>query len=307
FLTTSGWVMVASTCSFREQRGRSARRNRRSSEHPSRPGGDAGDPRRSRSCYEHRVGEAILVLFGLGAAAYVLLVPGIALALAARANARRDELEARVRDLERRLDDRGRELGPARHRAPAPPVVYRPMEQVAPRPAPIEPPPTVAAEPITTAEPITASASAPAPAPVPEPAPVPIPVPVPEPAAAPASGAEPAPPPPAQPPLAPAPPPRPRPSAPAEASPPPSLEEHLGLTWLTRVGAAAFLLGALFFFKYAVDNEWIGPTGRVAIGGVVGLSLIAAAELIRQKTKPRFVHALTGIGLATLFVSVWAS
>ncbi len=106
----------------------------------------------------------------------------------------------------------------------------------------------------------------------------------------------------------------PREDAPAPASasapltePAPSLEEQLGLTWLTRVGAAAFLLGALFFFKYAVDNAWVGPTGRVAIGAALGVVLLIAAELLRPKTRPAFVHALSGVGLATLVASVWAS
>ncbi len=86
-----------------------------------------------------------------------------------------------------------------------------------------------------------------------------------------------------------------------------SLEEQLGLTWLTRIGAAAFVLGALFFFKYAVDSDWIGPGARVALGGAVGAGLIGAGELARRRTRPAFVQALVGIGLAVLFVTVWAS
>ena len=70
---------------------------------------------------------------------------------------------------------------------------------------------------------------------------------------------------------------------------------------------AAFLLGALFFFKYAADNAWIGPTGRVAIGAATGVLILVVAEAIRGRTRRRFVHALIGVGLATLFVAVWAS
>lgn len=88
---------------------------------------------------------------------------------------------------------------------------------------------------------------------------------------------------------------------------PATLEEQLGIVWLTRVGAAVFVIGALFFFKYAVDNAWIGPMGRVAIGAFIGLALLLGAELARPKTKASFVAALTGIGLAVLFASVWAS
>ncbi len=88
---------------------------------------------------------------------------------------------------------------------------------------------------------------------------------------------------------------------------PTSLEEQLGVTWLTRAGAAAFLLGALFFFKHAVEKDWIGPGGRVALGAAVGIGLLGAAEIIRKTARDRFVHALAGIGLAVLFVTVWAS
>ncbi|WP_437818551.1 DUF2339 domain-containing protein [Sorangium sp. So ce1078] len=87
----------------------------------------------------------------------------------------------------------------------------------------------------------------------------------------------------------------------------PTIEEQLGLTWLTRAGAATFLLGALFFFKYASDNAWIGPLGRVAIGAATGAALLAAAEVLRERAKRRFVHALIGLGLAVLTASVWAS
>ncbi|PKN43926.1 MAG: hypothetical protein CVU63_11725, partial [Deltaproteobacteria bacterium HGW-Deltaproteobacteria-20] len=98
----------------------------------------------------------------------------------------------------------------------------------------------------------------------------------------------------------------------AEPLPPPpspstSLEERIGLTWLTRVGAGVFILGAAFFLKYAVDNEWIGPMGRVAIGAALGLALLGFAEQQRPRSKPQFVHALTGVGLAVLLVTAYAS
>ncbi|WP_437592999.1 DUF2339 domain-containing protein [Sorangium sp. So ce1000] len=87
----------------------------------------------------------------------------------------------------------------------------------------------------------------------------------------------------------------------------PSIEERLGLTWLTRAGTTTFLLGALFFFKYASDNAWIGPFGRVAIGAAIGAALLAIAEMLRGRAQRRFVHALIGLGLAVLIASVWAS
>lgn len=104
------------------------------------------------------------------------------------------------------------------------------------------------------------------------------------------------------PPAAPPPPPEPR-----EPPPPPvPLEERLA-NLFTRVGAGALVLGVLYFFKYAVDNEWIGPAGRVLAGVVAGVGVLVGAELIRPKTKPGYVHALSGVGLAILYVSAYAS
>lgn len=97
------------------------------------------------------------------------------------------------------------------------------------------------------------------------------------------------------------------PKTPPQPKPPAvPLEERIA-TLFTRVGAGALVLGVLYFFKYAVDNEWIGPAGRVMAGVLVGLGVIVGAEIIRAKSKSGFVHALSGVGLAILYVSAYAS
>jgi hypothetical protein len=96
----------------------------------------------------------------------------------------------------------------------------------------------------------------------------------------------------------------PPPQRPAEPQVP--FEQRLA-TWFTRIGAGALLLGILYFYKYAVDNEWIGPAGRVAAGAGIGLVIIIVAEVIRAKTKPAFVQVLLGVGLAFLYVTAYAS
>ncbi len=93
-------------------------------------------------------------------------------------------------------------------------------------------------------------------------------------------------------------------SAPAAGS---TLEERIALVWFTRVGAAAVLLGAAYFFKYAVDNHWIGPLGRVALGALVGAATLGVAEVLRPRTKPVYVNMVVGVALAVLFLSAWAS
>src|SRR5271165_5219426 len=45
-----------------------------------------------------------------------------------------------------------------------------------------------------------------------------------------------------------------------------SLENKIGSQWFNRIGILALLIAAAWFLKFAVDNHWIGPLGRVLIG-----------------------------------------
>ena len=80
----------------------------------------------------------------------------------------------------------------------------------------------------------------------------------------------------------------------------------IGGNWLVRVGALAVVLGMGFFLKLAFDNEWIGETGRVALGVVAGMGMLGAAEYWRSKY-PVYSHALSGAGVAILYLSVFAA
>ncbi|MCH8342935.1 MAG: DUF2339 domain-containing protein [Planctomycetes bacterium] len=65
----------------------------------------------------------------------------------------------------------------------------------------------------------------------------------------------------------------PQPSASASAEQRLSIEELLAGKWLTWVGAVALVIGVGFFFKYAVDQKWIGETGRVVLGVLAGMAV----------------------------------
>ena len=99
----------------------------------------------------------------------------------------------------------------------------------------------------------------------------------------------------------------PTPTATSTATANTTLEERLALVWFTRAGAATFLLGAAWFFKYAADNDWIGPLGRIALGAITGAGLVALGEARRKVLRALYLHALLGTGVAVLFVSAYAS
>ncbi len=83
-------------------------------------------------------------------------------------------------------------------------------------------------------------------------------------------------------------------------------ERVLGRNWFAVIGAVALAVGVGFFLKLAFDNQWIGPTGRVVLGAVAGLALIAASEYTVRRAPP-WSRAAAGGGLAILYLALYAS
>lgn len=82
------------------------------------------------------------------------------------------------------------------------------------------------------------------------------------------------------------------------------LEARIGGNWFNRIGVLAIFLGVAFFLKYAVDNQWIGPTGRVLIGTAIGIAFLIGGERLRQRYAS-YAYGLTGGGIAILYASIW--
>lgn len=96
------------------------------------------------------------------------------------------------------------------------------------------------------------------------------------------------------------------PPLPPEAAPL-SLEMKVGTKWLNWVGIVMLLVGMGFFLKYAYDNAWIGPKGRLAIGTLFGLVALGLGERFKRKGWPTLFQVLTGGGLATFYLCVFFS
>jgi len=67
------------------------------------------------------------------------------------------------------------------------------------------------------------------------------------------------------------------------------------------------LFGAAFFFKYAVDNNWVGPGARVALGIVAAMVSLFFGDLMWKRGQKIFGQGITGLGLALLYLSFWAA
>ena len=101
--------------------------------------------------------------------------------------------------------------------------------------------------------------------------------------------------------------PSPLPANPRAVSDDHSLESRIGSQWFNRIGILAVLIGMAWFLKFAIDNHWIGPLGRILIGLVAGAGLIAWSERFRSKGYVVFSYSLKAIGSGTLYLSLWAA
>jgi uncharacterized membrane protein len=62
-----------------------------------------------------------------------------------------------------------------------------------------------------------------------------------------------------------------------------------------------------WFLKFAIDNHWIGPLGRVLIGMIAGAALMAWSERFRKNNYLAFSYSLKAVGSGVLYLSLWAS
>src|SRR6202050_2943956 len=87
----------------------------------------------------------------------------------------------------------------------------------------------------------------------------------------------------------------------------PGLEKQIGQFWLNRIGIVAVLFGVSYFLKYAFENNWIGPAGRIAIGLLAGIGLIVWSEKFRSRGHLAFSYSLKAAGIGTLYLSLWGA
>lgn len=80
----------------------------------------------------------------------------------------------------------------------------------------------------------------------------------------------------------------------------PDLEKFIGENLISKIGIAILVLAIGYFVKYAIDQDWIGPVGRVSIGIFAGAVLIGIAHKLRN-TYRAFSSVLAGGGLAVFY------
>ena len=83
-------------------------------------------------------------------------------------------------------------------------------------------------------------------------------------------------------------------------------ETVIGGRWLNRIGIVALIGATTFFLKYAFDNNWIGPRGRVAIGILLGAAMLPWSQWLLRRGYAYFSEGIAGLGAAVMYLSLWA-
>jgi len=102
------------------------------------------------------------------------------------------------------------------------------------------------------------------------------------------------------------------------AAPPPAMglppvgakgtELRLGQQWLLIAGVAMTVLGIGFFLKYAFDQNWVGPGGRITLGYLAAVAFFGVGDVFRRRSgAATFGLYLVGGGLATLYLTTYAA
>jgi len=224
---------------------------------------------------------AVVVIGVLGAIPLALVLAFVATQRASRVERSIEELRSELSRLEARVIRGGASAAsPAAAPGPTPPAQPIPMPAAFPTPAPAataSPPPGA-----TTHEPLRGPTPPAAATPIPAATPVVDRTFAPSPMVAPI---------------------RSRPQTPrSPPPPPPDFATNLGPRILVGMGALAVVAFLGLFVRYAWENEWVGPTGRIVFGAVVSIALVATGLRLMDRELRPLGQGLAAIGLAGLYV-----
>ena len=94
------------------------------------------------------------------------------------------------------------------------------------------------------------------------------------------------------------------PSAPREAF---QWESFIGGKALGWAASVLLIFAAAFFLRYAYQNNWIGPVGRVAIGALVGTALMVVGQRYQRRGWRIFAQMVTSAGIVVLYLATYTA
>ncbi len=97
-------------------------------------------------------------------------------------------------------------------------------------------------------------------------------------------------------------PPVPKPPPPLPKAPEISLEQFMGAKLFAWVGGLALFLGVVFFVKHSMEQGWISPALRMAMGLITGIGLVVGGVIMHRR--PRYLtlaQTLIATGVVMLY------
>ncbi len=85
-----------------------------------------------------------------------------------------------------------------------------------------------------------------------------------------------------------------------------SLVKWLKEDWLMKLGAALFMIGIGWFVTYAFMNNWVGPVGRITLGFLAGVAILAFGAW-RMKALKDQGAVLVSVGVAVIVLTTIAA
>ncbi|MBU1043589.1 MAG: DUF2339 domain-containing protein [Candidatus Omnitrophica bacterium] len=86
-----------------------------------------------------------------------------------------------------------------------------------------------------------------------------------------------------------------------------SIEYAIASTWLMRLGIMAIVICIGYFLKWSIDKGLLGPTGRIALSIIAGLSMLGLGIKNLNKKYDILGQGFLGGGLAALYFSMYAA
>jgi len=84
-------------------------------------------------------------------------------------------------------------------------------------------------------------------------------------------------------------------------------ESIVGVQLFSWIAGVALLLAAVFFLRYSINQGWLMPSVRMAIGIIVGIGLLVLCELKAARKYPVTANAMDAAAIAILFSTFFAA
>jgi len=78
-------------------------------------------------------------------------------------------------------------------------------------------------------------------------------------------------------------------------------EQFMGVKLLAWLGGFALFIGSVFFVKLSIENNWIPPEVRVALGFLLGIGLVVGGVMLSRKRYAVTAQTLCASGIVTLY------